>query len=62
MKLAITTTAPPPSAEDIRRGIEDSAALVRLARRWELRAGSGRMVGKAGPAFGRLAFSARTGT
>lgn len=51
MKLAVTTTTPPLSVEDIRRGIDDSAALVRMARVWDLRPGRRGLVGRKGPAF-----------
>lgn len=52
MKLSLTTNEPPRlSVEEIRRGIEDSAALARLAKRFEIRLGPGVVSGKRGPKF-----------
>lgn len=41
----------PALVDDVRRGLEDSAAIVRLARKWKLAGDGRRWVGKTGPAF-----------
>lgn len=51
MKLPIVATTMEPTRDEVRAAIDDSAALVRLARRWDLRGDGLRWVGKRGPAF-----------
>lgn len=51
LDLAAPRPAPPLTVEAIRQGIEDSAAISRLARRFKLRLIPGGLVGKRGPGF-----------